>query len=70
MQIEIRKDRCKECGLCVANCPKKVISYEKHINKIGYHPVTIGEGCIYCGSCYVTCPDGVYLFIDGGSDND
>ncbi len=66
MRIEVRKDRCKECGFCVMSCPKKCITYESKINKIGYHPVKIGEGCIYCGSCYTICPDGVYHFIPGG----
>ncbi|WP_317855179.1 indolepyruvate ferredoxin oxidoreductase subunit alpha [Chakrabartyella piscis] len=67
MRIEIKKDRCKECGFCVASCPKKCISFAPKINKIGYHPVVIDmEQCIKCGSCYTVCPDGVYHFIPGG----
>ncbi len=67
MRIEIRKDRCKECGLCAASCPKEAISYESKINSIGYHPVKIDEAkCIFCGACYITCPDGVFHFIPGG----
>ena len=67
MRIKIKKDRCKECGLCVASCPKNVISFESEINSIGYHPVKIDEtDCIFCGSCYTACPDGVYHFIPGG----
>ncbi len=69
MQIEIRKDRCKECGLCVISCPKKSISFESQLNAIGYHPVTIDDGCVMCAACYTVCPDGVYQFILGGDDN-
>ena len=24
MKVEINRARCKECGLCIHNCPKKV----------------------------------------------
>lgn len=66
VKMVIRKDRCKECGLCAASCPKQVISFENYVNKIGYHPVKVDEaGCIQCGSCYIVCPDGVYQFLGG-----
>lgn len=66
MKVEIREERCKACGLCVANCPKKVISFKHTVNKAGYHPVQIDhEGCIGCGFCYITCPDGVYHVLGG-----
>jgi 2-oxoglutarate ferredoxin oxidoreductase subunit delta len=60
-KVTIFSDRCKECGLCVVNCPKKSISFVEEINAAGYRPVQINdETCIACGICYVTCPDGVY----------
>ncbi len=63
-KVKVFSDRCKECGLCVVNCPKKVISFVEEINAAGYRPVTIdNEKCIACGICYITCPDGVYEVI-------
>ena len=53
--------RCKQCGLCVGNCPKKCISFSPEINKAGYHYTVIDDSnCIVCGTCYTVCPDGVY----------
>ncbi|MCT4593423.1 MAG: 4Fe-4S binding protein [Anaeromicrobium sp.] len=60
-KVKINANRCKECGLCVVNCPKKAIKFSEEINNSGYKPVEINdELCIACGICYVTCPDGVY----------
>jgi 2-oxoglutarate ferredoxin oxidoreductase subunit delta len=60
-KVIINADRCKECGLCVENCPKKAISFQKEINKSGYRTAKIDDQlCIACGICYITCPDGVY----------
>lgn len=60
-KVKINLNRCKECGLCAVNCPKKAISFQEEINKSGYRPVKINdELCIACGICYITCPDGVY----------
>lgn len=64
MKVKINVERCKECGLCVNNCPKKAISFSEHINSFGYHPVMIDDDkCIGCGICYTTCPDGVYHIL-------
>ncbi len=61
MKVDIRKERCKECGLCAAHCPKKAMSFDEVVNAASYHPVKIDdEKCIACGICYVTCPDGVF----------
>ena len=54
-------ERCKQCGLCVAVCPKQAISFAEDINSAGYHYTLIDhEKCIVCGMCYITCPDFVY----------
>lgn len=61
MKVKIESERCKQCGLCVANCPKKAISFREEINTAGYRPVVIDDDkCIGCGICYTMCPDGVY----------
>ena len=61
MKVEINRARCKECGLCIHNCPKQCISKSDQLNDAGYYPVQIDdEACIGCGICYTVCPDGVF----------
>lgn len=61
MKIIINSNRCKECGLCIYNCPKDAIRKSEQLNPNGYYPVVIDdEKCIACGICYTTCPDGVF----------
>ena len=57
--LEIKKDRCKGCGLCVINCPKSCIKLEASLNEKGVHPASFLEdkGCIGCGFCALICPD-------------
>ena len=61
MKVEINRERCNECGLCVHNCPKQAISKSAELNAAGYYPVQIDDDlCIACGICYTMCPDGVF----------
>ncbi|MHC1719134.1 MAG: 4Fe-4S binding protein [Clostridiaceae bacterium] len=61
MRVIFKQERCKQCGLCAANCPKKAISFAEEMNSGGYKPVTIDDSkCIGCGICYTMCPDGVF----------
>ena len=61
MKVEIKSSRCKECGLCAANCPRGAISFAGSPNLAGYHPAVIDEAaCTACGICYTVCPDGVF----------
>ncbi|MCD6471815.1 ferredoxin family protein [Candidatus Aerophobetes bacterium] len=58
--IEIDKERCKGCGLCINACPKKVIKFSNAFNSKGYHSAEFndpGNNCIACGFCYMMCPD-------------
>ncbi|MCI8648986.1 MAG: 4Fe-4S binding protein [Anaerotruncus sp.] len=57
---QINQNSCKGCGLCVAVCPKKIISLDKSVlNKKGYHPAAISNmaECIGCAMCATMCPD-------------
>lgn len=63
-KIKYNPDRCKQCGLCVANCPKKAISFREEVNAAGYKTVLVDhDKCIGCGICYTMCPDGVYEIL-------
>jgi 2-oxoglutarate ferredoxin oxidoreductase subunit delta len=51
--INVYRDWCKGCGLCVALCPKQVLSR----NEAGGPVVTDQDACIGCGWCELHCPD-------------
>jgi 2-oxoglutarate ferredoxin oxidoreductase subunit delta len=55
----IDKERCKGCGLCIANCPKKILERTADVNAHGaYYTVCVDESlCIACGACALMCPD-------------
>lgn len=55
--VKIDFQRCKECGYCIKFCPKKVLSKGTAVNKRGYFPPVVGEGCVACGTCARMCPD-------------
>ena len=56
---QIDKERCKGCGLCIANCPKNILQKTDDINGQGaYYTVCVDESqCIACGACALMCPD-------------
>ena len=59
-KITVNEDICKGCGLCTANCPKKIVRLAKdRLNKKGYHPAECfePEACIGCAMCATMCPD-------------
>lgn len=65
-RIEIDRERCKGCGLCIAVCPKKQIEISDCLNTKGYYPAKFHEEsvqddavrkCTGCALCAVMCPD-------------
>ena len=60
-RIAINEGLCKGCGLCVDNCPTKVLVLSPtKINLKGYHPAEqVKDGCIACAICATICPDAV-----------
>ncbi len=40
-RIEIDRERCKGCGLCILVCPKKRIEISEELNTKGYYPATL-----------------------------
>lgn len=61
IKIEINKERCKGCQLCIEFCPRKVlaISEERETNKEGnrFAKVIKERDCTGCANCAVICPD-------------
>lgn len=65
-RIEINRERCKGCGLCVTVCPKQQIEIAQDLNAKGYYPARFREEqvcdskhrkCTGCALCAVICPD-------------
>jgi 2-oxoglutarate ferredoxin oxidoreductase subunit delta len=65
-RIEIDRERCKGCGLCILVCPKKQIEISDRLNTKGYYPARSLEEdvsedqateCTGCALCAVQCPD-------------
>jgi 2-oxoglutarate ferredoxin oxidoreductase subunit delta len=58
--IQINKDRCKGCLLCVAFCPKGLIKKEKNLNRRGVAAAEFSDpenACLGCMMCALICPD-------------
>lgn len=51
--VAIYRAWCKGCGICVAYCPREVLS----MNEQGEPQVTAPERCTGCTWCELRCPD-------------
>ncbi|MBQ8464627.1 MAG: 4Fe-4S binding protein [Alphaproteobacteria bacterium] len=47
----VDEEKCVQCGLCVRECPRKIISKED-----GSYPFIPFDECIGCGACASVCP--------------
>lgn len=63
--IQINKDACKGCGICIAMCPVKILEFSNDLNKVGVHyPKVIDETkCTQCENCMIYCPDFAMVVI-------
>ncbi len=49
-KITIRSEKCIGCGLCISDCPSKVIEFSEK------KAVIVSDECIKCGHCVAICP--------------
>jgi len=58
-KINIIRERCKGCKICVEICQADVLAVSEESNNNGYFPphVKNPDNCIYCGMCEMFCPD-------------
>jgi len=67
VKIIIDPQACKGCNLCVAECPKHVLSPGKTRTSKGYHMPEANEiECVVCRSCERVCPDFAISVIKEG----
>jgi 2-oxoglutarate ferredoxin oxidoreductase subunit delta len=52
-EIDIYRDWCKSCGICVAFCPSGALAR----TETGAPTVQDAGKCIRCGACELRCPD-------------
>jgi 2-oxoglutarate ferredoxin oxidoreductase subunit delta len=57
--LKIDEKKCKECGLCIEECPQKILAFSDEVNEMGYHPVKNIDPskCTGCTFCAIVCPD-------------
>ena len=59
-RIEINRELCKGCEICIRYCPKNLITLSDKLNAAGYMPSEFidknGE-CTGCATCAVVCPE-------------
>lgn len=63
VRIEVNKDWCKGCGICIAFCPTKVFDTLPD----GKPKVARPEDCIQCMLCEIRCPD-LAINVGGGKN--
>ena len=52
-ELEINREWCKGCGICVAFCPKNVLELDSKDCVVAVRP----EDCICCRLCELRCQD-------------
>jgi len=57
--IQVAKELCKGCELCVAACPQACLQLSPSFNTRGYRFASLGvpEDCTGCAACALVCPD-------------
>ena len=60
-RLEIDRDRCKACRLCIDVCSRHILELSEDLNSKGYHPIAAlhnPDECTACTLCAVVCPEG------------
>jgi 2-oxoglutarate ferredoxin oxidoreductase subunit delta len=57
--IQIDRERCKGCALCIDFCPKDCIRLSEELNLKGYFVAVFSDPreCTACCNCALMCPE-------------
>ena len=69
--IEILKDWCKGCEICIKRCPVDALEWSDELNKRGVYPPKLKEvnECNSCRLCELLCPDfAITVIVDDIDD--
>lgn len=64
-RVQIDRERCKACGLCIEVCNKHLLALGNTLNSHGYGAVELHDApsCTACALCAVVCPEaGVQVY--------
>ncbi|MEW6261801.1 MAG: 4Fe-4S binding protein [Thermodesulfobacteriota bacterium] len=63
-RIQLDRERCKGCHLCLDACPFGLIEIDPDLNRLGYQPARFkpeanpeARGCTGCALCALVCPE-------------
>ena len=51
--VRVFQNWCKGCGLCIAFCPREVLTEDAEHHPVVAHP----DRCVACRWCAIHCPD-------------
>ncbi len=54
LNFTVQKDRCTRCGLCVLDCPSRII--KRNAEQMPYISGEDEENCLQCQHCLAICP--------------
>ncbi len=64
--IHVETGLCKGCGICVDNCPPRVLAMSRDVGPRGYHYPVLEGACRGCRLCEQFCPDFAIVVECGG----
>ena len=69
--INIIKERCKGCNICIEVCQLDVLDIAEESNSQGYNPPCVknANDCTICGLCEMLCPDFAIRVSYNGEDD-
>lgn len=64
--VLVNSEACKGCGICIAFCPVKILSFSEAFNSKGFHfpEVSDQKKCTKCRNCMIYCPDFAMVVTD------
>jgi nitroreductase/NAD-dependent dihydropyrimidine dehydrogenase PreA subunit len=67
LNFEVQEDRCNLCGLCVSDCPSRII--ERNGDNLPFVSAENEGNCIQCQHCLAVCPTGAISVFDLNPDD-